>query len=202
MTQLILDGPRAYFSDPWNWADFVYIYGSLVNVVIQNIVGPDEVITEVLMCIIVVLLLVKTFFFLRIRTSFTPIVIMLTNVIYDLRIFLMFYMILIFMFSQLFNVIGVGLSETHDLFLESLLEEDCYNYTVDLNYTEWFTDNTIGNCTIVGNTSVDSNITIDESDEQTSTLRFLKRVGGGSTKLSDDDSLIPPEFKYLGMFIG
>ena len=33
-------------------------------------------------------------------------------------------------------------------------------------------------------------------------LRFLKRVGGGSTKLADDTSLIPPEYKYLGMFLG
>ena len=49
----------------------------------------------------------------------------------------MFYMILIFMFSQLFNVIGVGLTDVQDLFLESL-EEDCFNYTADLNYTEWF----------------------------------------------------------------
>ena len=158
------------------------------------------------MCVIVVLLVVKTFFFLRIRTSFTPIVIMLTNVIYDLRIFLMFYMILIFMFSQLFNVIGVGLTDVQDLFLESL-EEDCFDYTADLNFTEWFANNTLGNCTIVGNTSVDSNITdsnitIIDFDEPISTLRFLKRVGGGSTKVSDDSSLIPPEFKYLGMFIG
>lgn len=111
LAQMIQDGPREYFSDMWNWADFVYIYGSLINIVIQNLIGPYEVITEILMSIIVLLLIIKTFFFLRIRTSFTPIVIMLTNVIYDLRIFLFFYMILIFMFSQLFNVIGVGLVE-------------------------------------------------------------------------------------------
>jgi len=30
--QLVKDGPKAYFSDPWNYLDFVYIYGSLVNV--------------------------------------------------------------------------------------------------------------------------------------------------------------------------
>ena len=99
LAQMIRDGPKEYFADLWNWADFVYIYGSLINILIQNFVGPYEVVTEILMSVIVVLLIVKTFFFLRIRTSFTPIVIMLTNVIYDLRIFLFFYMILIFMFS-------------------------------------------------------------------------------------------------------
>lgn len=41
--------------------------------------------------------------------SFTPIVIMMTNVIYDLRIFGLFYTILLFMFSLMFSVVGVGL---------------------------------------------------------------------------------------------
>jgi len=61
------------------------------------------------MVMIILLLIVKTFFFLRIIESFTPIVIMLINVIYDLRIFLLFYGILLFMYSLLFSVIGIGL---------------------------------------------------------------------------------------------
>jgi hypothetical protein len=60
------------------------------------------------MCIIVALLVVKTFFFLRIFPLFTPIVVMLTNVVYDLRIFLVFYFILIAFSSQLFAVLGLG----------------------------------------------------------------------------------------------
>lgn len=51
------------------------------------------------MCIIVLLLIVKTFFFLRIFPTLTPIVVMLTNVIWDLKIFLFFYTILILLFS-------------------------------------------------------------------------------------------------------
>lgn len=60
------------------------------------------------MAIIVLLLIAKTFFFLRIFPTLTPIVVMLTNVIYDLRIFLFFYTILILLFSQLFAVLGLG----------------------------------------------------------------------------------------------
>ena len=30
--QLIQDGPAAYFGDPWNYVDFIYIYGSLLNI--------------------------------------------------------------------------------------------------------------------------------------------------------------------------
>lgn len=60
------------------------------------------------MCIIVCLLIVKTFFFLRIFPTLTPIVVMLANVIWDLKIFLFFYTILILLFSQLFAVLGLG----------------------------------------------------------------------------------------------
>lgn len=46
----------------------------------------------------------------------------------------------------------------------------------------------------------------DETDEVdpevNKTLRFLKKVSGGSTQIKDDASIIPPEYKYLGMFIG
>ena len=63
------------------------------------------------LCILINLMIIKTFFFLRIRENFTPIVLMLTNVMYDLRIFCMFYSILLFMFSLMFSVIGVGLKK-------------------------------------------------------------------------------------------
>ena len=60
------------------------------------------------MCVIVLALLVKTFFFLRIFPLLTPIVVMLSEVIYDLRVFLLFYVILISFFSQIFAVLGLG----------------------------------------------------------------------------------------------
>ena len=60
------------------------------------------------MSTIVLILITKTFFFLRLFPTLTPIVVMITNVIYDLRIFLFFYFILILLFSQLFAVVGLG----------------------------------------------------------------------------------------------
>ena len=60
------------------------------------------------MCIIVVFLIIKTFFFLRIYPTLTPIIVMLKCVVYDLRIFLFFYAILITLFSQLLAVLGLG----------------------------------------------------------------------------------------------
>ena len=66
------------------------------------------------MFIIVVLLVIKSFGYLRIFRNFTPIVIMLKNVMYDLRIFLLFYTILLFIFTLMFSVLGVGLSDVQD----------------------------------------------------------------------------------------
>ena len=107
-TQLIRGGLAEYVSDPYNFADFIYIWGSIANSVLQIFMGPFHLYTRALMCIIVVLLITKTFFFLRIFPTLTPIVVMLTNVIFDLRIFLFFYFILILLFSQLFAVLGLG----------------------------------------------------------------------------------------------
>jgi hypothetical protein len=60
------------------------------------------------MCLMVLNITVKTFFFLRMFPSFTPIVVMLNNVIYDLRIFLFFYSTMLFFFSLIFSVLGLG----------------------------------------------------------------------------------------------
>jgi len=109
LIQLIQDGPVVYFGDPWNYIDFVYIYGSLLNLFLQTFYGQYNIRTEITMCVIIILLIIKTFFFLRIIESYTPIVIMLVNVIWDLRVFLFFYFVLILMYSLLFSVIGVGL---------------------------------------------------------------------------------------------
>ena len=49
--------------------------------------------------------LLKTFFFMRIFVSFSYIVTMITNVVIDLKIFLIFFFILIIMFSMIFDVI-------------------------------------------------------------------------------------------------
>jgi len=60
------------------------------------------------MMFILLVALYKTFMFLRIFSALSPIVNMLKNVIYDLRIFLTFYAILIILFSLLFGILGVG----------------------------------------------------------------------------------------------
>ena len=99
LLQLYRDGIAEYCSDLYNFADFIYIWGSLANSILQVIYGPQAVFTKIIMITLVVLLITKTFFFLRMFDSLTPIVVMITTVIYDLRIFLLFYTILILLFS-------------------------------------------------------------------------------------------------------
>jgi|TARA_B110000285_G_scaffold210083_1_gene251642 hypothetical protein len=60
------------------------------------------------MILIIFLGLIRTFTFLKIVASLSPIVTMLTNVVYDLRIFLFFYVILTVLFSLLLGIIGLG----------------------------------------------------------------------------------------------
>lgn len=58
------------------------------------------------MSLVLLLALVKSLFFLRIFDNLSYLVTMIRSVIYDLRIFLIFYIILIFMFSLVMGVLG------------------------------------------------------------------------------------------------
>ena len=54
------------------------------------------------------LTLVKTFFFLRIFKALSNLVTMMRKVVYDLRIFMIFYAILLWMCSLIFTILEVG----------------------------------------------------------------------------------------------
>lgn len=54
---------------------------------------------KIIMIILSILQIYKTFFFLRIFDDFSYIVTMLYQVTYDLRVFGLFYMILIYLFA-------------------------------------------------------------------------------------------------------
>ena len=55
-----------------------------------------------------IMMLVKTFFFMRIFEQFTKLVIMIKNVVSDLMEFIIFYLVLLVMFSVVLGVLGVG----------------------------------------------------------------------------------------------
>lgn len=98
-----------YLSDKWNYLDMLLTWGSVLNIIFQLTKGPRFLLSEILMILISMALIVKVFFFLRMFPTLTPIVVMLMNVVYDLRIFLLFYVILIFFFAQMYSVLGLGI---------------------------------------------------------------------------------------------
>ena len=92
-------GLNKYIKSSQNMADLLYIWGSVINVVFQFRFGPHHIASRSIMTILVLAITVKTFFFLSIYKTLTFIVVMLTNVIYDLKIFMFFFIILIFMLA-------------------------------------------------------------------------------------------------------
>ena len=67
--------------------------------------SPDK---QILMIFVTFMLLIKTFFFLRIFDNLTRLVIMIKEVVFQIVEFLIFYFIFIFMFSIIIGIIGVG----------------------------------------------------------------------------------------------
>ena len=63
------------------------------------------------MIIASIMQMIKLFFFLRLSRNLTKLVIMILNVIIDLRMFLLFYGILLVMLSLILGIIGLGNKE-------------------------------------------------------------------------------------------
>lgn len=97
-----------YFSDLQNFSNQLYIWCSVANVISQNVSDFDAFHNKLLMTVILVMQITKTFFYLRIFESLSYIVTMIYRVISDLKVFGLFFTILIVLFSMVFAVIGVG----------------------------------------------------------------------------------------------
>ena len=88
-------------------------YYSIYNQVRHH---PLALSSKVVMVVTIFLCLMKTFFFLRIVKKFSFIVTMLVNVVLDLSVFMLFFTILIVMFSLVFDVIAKSQApEYHNL---------------------------------------------------------------------------------------
>ena len=106
---MVKNGVLDYFGDTGNWIDLVYIVSSILMSQLHDNpdIGPYFWFSKLLMIIVAILAIRRTFTLLRIFKVLSPIVTMLNNVIWDLRIFLTFYMILVVLFSLVYGVIGL-----------------------------------------------------------------------------------------------
>jgi hypothetical protein len=64
--------------------------------------------TKILGILFVFIMLTKSFFYFRMWESFTKLVIMVINVVGDLREFLIFYLFIMLMLSMILAILGVG----------------------------------------------------------------------------------------------
>lgn len=97
-----------YFKDPWNYTDMAFHMSGICNLIFQFTGKASELRSLLSMTIVLILALIKSLFFLRIFDSLSYLVTLLRSVIYDLRIFMLFYAILMFMFSLIIGVLGLS----------------------------------------------------------------------------------------------
>jgi len=76
------------------------------NIYCQYSIGTWALTSKIILLVIILISLLKTFFFMRIVKKFSYIVTMINRVFVDLLVFLLFFVIQIIMFSQLFNIIS------------------------------------------------------------------------------------------------
>jgi hypothetical protein len=101
-------GPLEYFTDTVNWIDILYVIGSLAMSILHFITSPFLFLSKAVMIFVIFVSILKTFKSMRIITLYSPIVTMLQTVVFDLKAFILFFMILVAMFSLTIGVLGNG----------------------------------------------------------------------------------------------
>lgn len=88
--------------------DILFIFLGFLNSYMQYTVSPFTPSNKIVMLLVIFLQLLRTFKYLRIFRSFSPIVTMLLNVIWDLKQFMFIYFFLCAMLSLVYGTIGVN----------------------------------------------------------------------------------------------
>ena len=84
--------------------------------------------SKLTMIFLILLLIIRSFFFLKMFPSMTHIVVLVGHVMMDLRFFLFAYFVFIFIISQLYAVLGLG--NEYDVMID---EADYIEPTDDAN---------------------------------------------------------------------
>ena len=105
---MVKTGVLEYLEDFGNYLDLIYIWGSMAMSILHIINGPMLFSSKLVMIIVIAFSIIRTFKYMRIFKDFSPIVTMLSSVIYDLKQFLLFYVILIGLFSMQLSILGLG----------------------------------------------------------------------------------------------
>lgn len=86
----------AYYSFPSNYVDGFYIACNFINIGLQWNYSQYDLKNVIVLILILDITVIKSFSFIRIFSQFSPIVTMLRIVFIQLKIFMFFFMMLIF----------------------------------------------------------------------------------------------------------
>ena len=106
--QIYKDGIIDHVSNPWNVNDFLMVTTGILTVVLGQFMNQLAVKLKIVLILSCLSLLIKTFYFLRIFNSLSYLVAMLGQVISDLRVFALFFTLLIILLSQSITILGLG----------------------------------------------------------------------------------------------
>ena len=101
-------GPINYITDPGNWFDITFIYGSAAMAVVHYLNGPQHIASKILIVIVLFSAFRQTLKLLRIFSALSSLVAMLTSVIWKLKTFMSFFIIILVFFAEILAVLGVG----------------------------------------------------------------------------------------------
>ena len=96
----------SYFATIVNYVDIFQIFMGIYSIVNQILTNPENLRSKAIMIITIFTSLIKTFFYMRVVKEFSFIVTMLVNVIKDLLVFMLFFSILVVMFSMVFDIVA------------------------------------------------------------------------------------------------
>lgn len=102
-----------YFITPYYWIEILNIIFGWWSIYCQMYVGTWDISSKIVMITLIFICCVKTLFYLKILKSFSYIVTMVISVVYDLRYFVTFYIILLTFFSLLLDVVGRNYSKEY-----------------------------------------------------------------------------------------
>ena len=103
-----------YLSVRENYMDLLFIVLGTFNALDHYFHSPFTFAAKLGFIIVINLALLRTFKYLRITKSFSPIVTMVLGVIWDLKQFMLFYFILCGLLSMIVGVIGIANMKIYD----------------------------------------------------------------------------------------
>lgn len=125
--QVIKLGFVDYVSDHDNWLDITFIYGSIAMAIVQMVNGPQHFASKLMIVIVLLAAFRQTLKMLRIFSSLSTLITMLTSVIWQLRIFMTFFILLLVFFASMFSVMGLGNVKHYGSYRDVFYDEKAIN---------------------------------------------------------------------------